>query len=368
MQTLSPDKIAFLLERKQKLARDESVRVIALDEVLATILEKANEFVPSVSGSILLDDPQQKLSGRNPTDLVFASCFGPRSSEILGQRVSSARGIVGQVYRRGKSVLANDTAREPSFDDEYDQRFNYESKTLLCVPIFVERSICGVIELVNKLSSEPYSDSDRKLLEIFAEYISSNFQNILNARQIERMARTDNLTGLLNDRYLYERLKEELGAFKGEECFSVLFLDLDHFKSVNDVHGHLAGSAVLAEYGEVLRQVVGETESLMARYGGDEFVIALPRCSMARARQLGETIRARTQEHVFLAETWGHGRAPLGISGLITVSIGITTWKPKEMTADSLEALASELLNVADQAMYESKAKGRNRLTAAPHG
>jgi diguanylate cyclase (GGDEF)-like protein len=362
MHTLSSQKLAVLLDRRRALAPREEVPVIELDELLSRVLEKANDFVPSVSGSILLDDPRQKLINPTDLDLVFVCCFGPRAMEIVGERIPCTRGIAGMVYQKGVAIMTNDTASGPFFDESVDKKYNHSTQNLLCVPIFIGQSICGVIELVNKLESRPYTNHDRKLVEIFAGYISTSFQNILDARQISRMVHIDHLTGLFNSRYLYEKLKGEISA--AQHPLSLLFLDLDHFKKVNDAHGHLAGSALLSEYSTVLREAVGDANATLARYGGDEFIILLLECCEEKAVQLAQAIREKTEAFVFLTRTWGPGTRPLMLSGQITVSIGATSLP--SVPATSADSVASLMISQADRAMYEAKSRGRNQVHFLP--
>ena len=305
--------------------------------------------------------------GSETPDLIFACAFGPRADQLLGERISSTRGIVGQVYQRGQPVLTNDTAATPTFDNEYDKKLSYQSKSVLCVPIFVGDSICGVIELVNKLQEKPYTDSDRNLLQIFAGYIASSFQNILDASHIEKMVRLDNLTGLFNDRHLHECLREEVATHSAKGLpLSLLFLDLDHFKKVNDTHGHLAGSAVLAEYGGVLRDAVDFPNHTAARYGGDEFVLVLPGCDNATALALAEKIRSVTKRHIFLNSTWGNGRMALNLAHVLTVSIGVGTYVPKGILHErDAESVGLDLLSASDKAMFMAKDNGRNKVFQA---
>src|SRR6185436_15535856 len=124
-----------------------------------------------------------------------------------------------------------------------DKQTRYQTESLVAIPIRIEHEVCGVLELINRRDAMGYSQEDRNLLEIFAGYISISIQNVLDGRQAQEIAKRDNLTGLFNDRYLHIALSDTIRRCSAEDLdMSLLFLDLDFFKRVNDTHGHLAGS------------------------------------------------------------------------------------------------------------------------------
>jgi diguanylate cyclase (GGDEF)-like protein len=370
IECLSPERLAPILERKRSRDTASALPRFPLDAMLISILEKANEFVPSVSGSILLDDPILKsddLASRK--ELVFVCCFGPAARSFIGERISIEKGIVGAVYRTGIAHVTNEAYGDAEFAGEFDRRSGYSTRSVLCVPIRIGGSICGVIELLNRQGEQGYRETEKELLEIFAQYISSTIQNALDAKRIATMVRRDDLTGLSNDRHLHERLPPEVAnAFRGGQPLSVIFLDLDRFKEINDRHGHLAGSATLAEFGRVLRDAVQSEDALLVRYGGDEFVVILPTTGRETALAIAESIRAATESHVFLSTPWGDHEAPLHLGGIVTASLGVSTLKPlrgRRLDETPLHA-GMRLLQTADKAMYLSKSRGKNAATRLP--
>jgi len=223
---------------------------------------------------------------------------------------------------------------------------------------------------MNKRDGTEYQESERELLEIFAQHISSTIQNALDAKKIERMVRIDDLTGLANDRATHERLPQHVADHLGTgQPLSVLFLDLDRFKEINDNHGHLAGSTTLAEFGKLLRETVVRPGATLARYGGDEFVLLLPETGRGEAEAIAADICRATAAHVFLDSPWGEDEEPLHLEGIITASIGVSTLEGmqriKLSRAEQLR-LGIRLLQCADRAMYASKAEGKNRVTFQP--
>jgi diguanylate cyclase (GGDEF)-like protein len=368
--SLSQADLSPILERKRFPQDTRVIPRIPLDTLLVTILDKANEFVPSSSGSILLDDPLQKLQESARRELVFVCCFGELSDRILGRRIPVGHGITGAVYSTGASILTNNAYGTPEFNDELDRRFVYTTKSVLCVAIRIGNSVCGVIELVNKRGGGEYREGERQLLEIFAQYISSTIQNAVDAKKIERMVRMDDLTGLANDRMLLEQLPLEIAeSVQAGRPLSVLFLDLDRFKEINDTHGHLAGSRTLAEFGRLLAGCVDRAGATLSRYGGDEFVILLPCTERAEAAAIAEAIRLETASHVFLDRPWGENEAPLHLGGIITASIGVSTLRTTpdaDCDPGDQNRLAVRLLQNADRALYQAKTSGKNRVIYLP--
>jgi diguanylate cyclase (GGDEF)-like protein len=341
---------------------------IDLDLVLRQILQKAYEFVPSESGSILLDDPFRKVASRKENELVFIATFGHASRDLIGQRLSAKFGIVGRVYQTGAPYLSAAVDDDEFFFAEIDEKLGHKTQSLVCVPIYIGKHVCGVLELINKLDGAPFTDRDKTLLEIFAGYTSFTLQNALDARRAHELAKKDDLTGLYNDRWFNVRLNETLTAARQSGKNAVLiFMDLDRFKVINDCHGHLAGSQVLREVGFLLKRIVQRGDATVARYGGDEFVMILPDTSLDEGMAICEEIRETIKESVFLEREWGFSMPPLRLHGILSASIGLAEHMPSTGN-DPIEQEKSELLRRADAAMYQAKSLGKNRVVVARSG
>src|SRR5436305_2470044 len=183
---------------------------VDLDLVLRQILQKAYEFVPSESGSILLDDPFRKVASRKDNDLVFIATFGTSSRDLIGQRLSAQRGIVGRVYQTGSPYLSTDVKEDEFFFSDIDEKIGHTTHSVVCVPIYIGKHVCGVLELINRLDGHAFTPRDMTLLEIFAGYTSFTLQNALDARRAHELAKKDDLTGLYNDRWFNVRLTETM--------------------------------------------------------------------------------------------------------------------------------------------------------------
>ena len=351
---------------------------IDLDVVLRRILEKAFEFVPSESGSILLDDPRTKKPQRQEHELVFLAAFGTASQGLMGQKLSAHDGIAGRVYQTGTPYLSPNVNKDKFFFSKIDEEIGHKTESIVCVPIYIGKEVCGVLELINRIDQGPFTERDMTLLEIFAGYTSFTVQNALDAKRAHELAKKDDLTGLFNDRWFHVRLTDILldAQVDGHECV-LLFMDLDNFKAVNDCHGHLAGSQVLRETGKLLREIVNREDAILSRYGGDEFVMILPNTSLEVGKQIAEAIRAAIEENSFLGSRYLYGVKETNLAKLVTASIGVAAYDPSDETdahdahmtdIDKLENQKSSLLKRADTAMYEAKALGKNRVAISIAG
>jgi diguanylate cyclase (GGDEF)-like protein len=361
--TLAPDEISRFLMRTRR-QRDFSGWEVRLDAHLREILERANDFVPSAAGSILLDDPRAKLAGAKINRLTFIAVFGEQSEKLLGHRIPTHTGIAGRIYTSGIPYVSPDLASDPYFTGEIDHESGFTSRSIIGVPVIVGESICGVLELVNRLDGLPYEPRDLELLRIFAGYISSSIQNALDAIRGRELARRDDLTGLFNDRFLHSRLREEIERAENDDTdLALLFLDLDNFKAINDTYGHLTGSRTLTEVGALL-QATAPPGAICARYGGDEFVVILPGADATRALMTAEELRARLGAKTYLATAAVEGRPPLGLTN-VTASVGVASYHEHVAARGEVERRENAFLRLADAAMYAAKHRGKDCVVLA---
>jgi len=362
IHTLTKGVIEKFLRRMK--SRDSEISGPELDEVLKEILSKANEFMPSEAGSILLDDPSQKseLLGDPAQNLLyFVACFGLRSEKLLGEKINAGTGIAGHTYLSGSPYMSADASVDEHFNRKIDSKLDAHTRSVLCVPIVIGNSVCGVIELLNRQGHESYSIDDLKLMEIFAGYTSTLIQNSLDAKRNQELTRRDDLTGLFNDRYFHQQLTDDLKEAKDSgKDISLLFMDLDNFKYVNDTLGHLAGSRTLAEVGHLLQSTLEGDDARAIRYGGDEFAMILPGKNRAAASTVAEKVRVAIQDAVFLQRSSSSKDKEYNIKGVITCSIGISSFFEDDIKGETLYDEKIAFIREADRAMYKAKELGKN--------
>jgi diguanylate cyclase (GGDEF)-like protein len=358
--------IELVLKRKRwnELGSD----TVDLKQMFRTILKWANELVPSESGSILLDDPLLKHKTQKQGSLHFVACYGKGSRALTGASLHSNVGIVGRTYTRGKPYISRNVKKDRYFFDKMDKKIKFQTKSIICAPIEIRGSVIGVIELINRLGSINYDRKDLTLLKIFAGYTSTLVQNSLDAKRFRDLSIRDNLTGLYNDRYFYNQLAEDIrSAQDSGGDLSLVFLDIDRFKEVNDTYGHLAGSHLLSELGAILLSFPDREEIFPARYGGDEFVIILPSTDIHSAKKFAKRLKKTLDQYVFFERKVPGTPKALNLKGIITCSMGVSSLKTTPGSRRTVKHLTEALIKRADIAMYASKHLGRNRITLATY-
>src|SRR5258706_13971593 len=204
-------------------------------------------------------------------------------------------GIAGWVAQTGKPTIVNDTQKDPRFAPKFDTKTQFKTRSILCAPLISRGRTIGVVEIINKLGGK-FTQSDLDILLTLVEPCAIAIDNRILFQRTEQLTITDDLTRLFNSRYLNLYIGREIKRCKRHGIpLSVIFLDLDGFKSVNDAHGHLAGSRTLTEVGRILVEAVRESD-ILARYGGGEIVGGLPENPPAGAPLLARTLPPPTQE------------------------------------------------------------------------
>jgi diguanylate cyclase (GGDEF)-like protein len=340
----------------------------APDRFLVTLVRRAMEFVPSEGCALLLDDPVSKEDDRSRNELTVVVTAGSIAEAVIGRRVRPVDGIAGFVYARGERTCVNQVGGAHALSAELDGLLAFPVESVLSVPVVIENHVCGSLVLINRRDDFAFGVRDERLMELFGDTLSLALQNLLDERRAREVARRDSLTALYNDRYFHKKLQQEVErvASAKDTELSLLFLDCDRLKSVNDEHGHLAGSQGLREVAFVLQRVLAETVSLACRYGGDEFTVILVGADIQKAKQVAERIRQAISDWTFLPMAIGPGEPALSLKGVITMSIGVSSFRVHCPQGRSIAEQKNELLRRADSALYLAKTSGKNRVVAAP--
>jgi diguanylate cyclase (GGDEF)-like protein len=289
---------------------------------------------------------------------VPAPCWAVVSSDASGQlSVLADRGLVPEmgsavyaiatwVMNRGQEFAAADLAHDTRVTDA-------SVGAVLAFPLSSRGRRVGALIALDPLPStrEPrLAAGTLRAVRILLEPAAVALDNALLLKRAEALSVTDDLTRLYNSRYLNQVMRRETKrASRSGRPLSLLFIDLDGFKAVNDTHGHLFGSRALVEAAAVIRQSARETD-VVSRFGGDEFALVLPDTGGEGAYAVGERIRERIAAHRFLVGD--------GLDIHLTVSIGVAT-------LPDVAASAEELVQAADKAMYMVKDSGKNGIQAA---
>ena len=261
------------------------------------------------------------------------------------RRVKLGEGCVGQVAMSGALQQVDNLAE--SADPAQVQPVLADARSVVCLPISYADQLLGVLNVESR-KPHAFREEDVLLLRTLADQVASALHNAFVFQKAQEQAITDGLTGVKTHRFFMEALNGEWRrATRVNRSFSLLLLDLDKFKFVNDYFGHLEGDTVLQRVGRILDQNVRRSD-VVSRYGGDEFVVLMPETNAEQAYILGDKLR------LWLAND------PLLREKKITASVGIATYPQHAGTPQ-------ELIQIADASMYLSKHQGGNMIVSADH-
>jgi diguanylate cyclase (GGDEF)-like protein len=311
-------------------------------KVTELIMAKIQQLVPSEAWSMLLVDEEHQ-------ELTFELALGEKGKDVSSFRVKIGEGIAGWVAQTGQPAIVNDVSKDPRFAGKFDSETRFKTRSILCAPLISRGRTIGVVEIINRIGGR-FTHADLEVLLTLVEPCAIALENAMLFQRTEQLTITDDLTKLFNSRYLNLYIGREIKRCKRHGIpLSVIFLDLDGFKGINDSYGHLAGSRTLTEVGAILSQAVRESD-ILARYGGDEFVVVLPETPPSGALVIAERIRRAIESHPFLREQ--------GLSARISASFGIASYPDHALTPEGL-------IQKADQAMYRVKEREKNGIEVA---
>jgi diguanylate cyclase (GGDEF)-like protein len=309
-------------------------------------MEKISDLLqPDTWSLLMLDEKNQEL--------YFEIAIGTGADKLKDVRLKLGEGIAGWVAQHGEPVLVEDVTSDSRFTRRIDEVTHVDTRSVVCVPIKGREQTLGVIELVNCFGKDSFTKDDIPILTSLADYAAIALENARYVQRIHELTITDDCTALYNARHLNFVLDAEIYRSNryGYE-FSVVFLDLDHFKQVNDVHGHLVGSKLLWLIGDVIKGNLRMIDYAF-RYGGDEFVVLLPQTSKQNALMVVRRVKDLLSSKVFFAEE--------GLNIKVTASFGVASFPADGRTR-------KELLRLADEAMYLVKNTTRNNIALAGEG
>jgi diguanylate cyclase (GGDEF)-like protein len=276
--------------------------------------------------------------------------LGMIPEDVPGLRLIENLGALPRAFRD-----ATQPRLEPWQQPQHGWLFDPGLGSVAVLPLRRSDGLVGFLGLGSTDPKRFIADYATDFLSRLATIAAVCLENAVNRERLRLTGLTDALTGLFNRRYLNQRLHEEVArALRHREPLACLFVDADHFKRINDIHGHAAGDRVLADLGRFLRQHLRSSDTA-TRYGGEEFALVLPQTDHANARQLAERIRAGVAARPIQLED--------GEVIRVTVSIGVASLPENPST--NIETAAAALLEDADAAVYAAKRAGRDRVMAA---
>ena len=206
---------------------------------------------------------------------------------------------MGWIAENGKSLIIEDVSKDNRFDGSFDRMSGFKTESIIGVPLKSNGKVFGVIELINKLDHSHFTALDLKLLTTIADFAAIAIEKVYYLARLKKMVNIDPLTGVYNRRFLQFYLEKELQRNKRDKTvLSLLFIDIDSFKKLNDTYGHLAGDEVIKEITSVVSDSIRSADSLF-RFGGDEFLVLLPKTGKDIAEKIRERIISTVSEREF---------------------------------------------------------------------
>jgi diguanylate cyclase (GGDEF)-like protein len=347
-------------------------RTILEKELKEKVVEQKRKTLEAIKSSLLIYQFTEKikktpilttslLSAENETQLFaqaarILTCEGLNYKDVIFLMVEDENLSVCHSTRpvTRKTFPYRDESRYATFIDEQSDAIQAIEGAIL-VPLRSRGNLLGLIEVTlhprERIFFDEYNlvqEWQNDALLTIGDMIALVLDNLRLYREVKHQSITDPLTGLYNRNYFIERLSEEIDrCIRKNRPISMIFVDVDQFKQINDTHGHMAGDNILRDLGEIFKHNLRGYD-FVCRYGGDEFVILLPEVDVEGARKIASKLREVVHEHDFKASEDSPKSIP------VSISLGISVLD-KDLDED-------HFLRSADAALYEAKASGRNRM------
>jgi diguanylate cyclase (GGDEF)-like protein len=360
---LAPRRLAAVEQRNELENEVERLRAeleyrIRFNESLQKFVERISSNNPAETYRLILTNLKELMQAERASLFVFDATTNElilKVADGLSVKISdvgpvrSGTGVAGEVLESGRPLLMAETKSTGRRSSKSDR--NYKSRSFISYPIVIGGRKIGVLNVTDKTAGGSYTQVDLSLLDLLCPQVALALERAEwqeRATEFQLMSITDPLTGLPNRRYLEERLNEELNRSKRYVYeMSFLMIDIDDFKSYNDLNGHQAGDVALQITAHCLKAGLRAAD-VASRYGGEEFSILLPQTSMAEAAVIAERMR-----EIVATTEYPYGKSqPLGH---VTISIGVSTVTGNISTAERVIA-------AADRALYNAKSQGKNRV------
>jgi diguanylate cyclase (GGDEF)-like protein len=309
-------------------------QTLKLEQILLIIMEKMTGFFSPEQWSMLMVDEKAQ-------ELYYPPIAAAENSESLKDlRIPIGQGLAGYVAQTGTPLFVPDVSIDTQWGDFARARPELNIQAIACIPIIYGEKTLGVIQLLNS-KVDMMSDYSQNFIRTLCAFAGIAMHNAHSIELIHELTITDDCTGLFNARHLYTLLDEQLALSAGSKGhqFSLLFVDLDRFKQVNDTHGHLIGSRLLSEVGGLMKRVLGPDNACF-RYGGDEFVALLPNLGKKAAIDATMQLWEQLRNERFLSGA--------GLNLPLAGSFGLATF-PED--GDTIQAI----IRAADTQMYAAK-------------
>jgi diguanylate cyclase (GGDEF)-like protein len=311
-----------------------------LTSILRIIRSYMEQYIEADFWALLMVEPQRQF-------LYYVSTEGEEDPRLTDMRVKMGEGLAGWVARHGETLIIPEADTDTRLGAAA-KNSAFSVRSAIGLPIRGRKETHGVLAIFNP-HLEEQSDYTIAFLNILVDYAAIAIENAQEVTRAQRLTITDDVTDLFNSRHLYSELERTLDISRTQaKPLSLVFLDLDRFKRVNDEHGHLVGSELLGRVGKRIRELCRPSD-LCFRFGGDEFVILMPGTTREEALRMTQSI------HLSLARTTFKVGHHLELN--VEASAGIAAYPGDGRTTHAI-------LSAADKRMYHVKSSGRGRVEA----
>lgn len=324
-------RLSFFVEIAKSIARARTI-----DETLHEIMHHIGEIFAPLNWSILLKNPRTG-------NLTFVLVVGQNSAKLRGLQLPKGEGIAGWIAETGQPLIVEDVSKDHRFSARVDRFTGFTTQSIIGVPLKSHERVFGVVELINKLNGESFKPFDLKVLTTITDFAGIAIEKAYYSRALKRLATIDALTGAYNRGAFEKQYAQESEMCKRYDIpLSLLMIDVDRFKEINDTRGHLMGDQVLKNLVELLHESVRKVDSVY-RYGGDEFVVLMPNTPKEQAQEVKKRILRRLEYQNSLRPEVPY-----------TVSIGLHSM-------DTRTGSEAGLLELLDMDLYKEKEKKYHR-------
>ncbi|MCJ8268342.1 MAG: sensor domain-containing diguanylate cyclase [Psychrosphaera sp.] len=318
-------RLCFFVEMAKAISRSQTI-----EQTLDKVMEQIGSIFTPEHWSLLLKDP-------DTGDLKFAVVEGENADKLNEYILPMGEGIAGWIVAHRRSVIIEDVSKDTRFSDRMDAVTEFTTNSIIGVPLISGDKVFGVIELINKINGKPFTPYELKILSTIADFAAIAIEKAYFSNTLKKLARNDPMTGLYNRGSFEYFLNTELEAHKRyKRDLSLLMIDVDDFKHINDSYGHPIGDEVLKTLADIIRESV-RTVDKACRYGGDEFIVVLPDAKKADSDVVRQRIKTK------ISEENTRNRIPK-----FSVSIGI-----HELSDDD----NTPILSLLDDDLYSEKEK-----------
>ncbi|MFK5985506.1 MAG: sensor domain-containing diguanylate cyclase [Pseudomonadota bacterium] len=290
-------RLSFFVDIAKSISRSNTI-----DETLEQVMKNIGEIFTPRNWSLLLKEP-------NSDTLKFAIVIGEGSDNLVGKTLLIGEGVAGWIAEKKESVIIDNVQSDERFSGRVDAFTGFETTSIIGVPLCSGDKVFGVIELINKINGHHFTSMELKILTTIADFAAIAIEKAYYSRALRKLASCDSMTGLYNrgsfDKFLSNEL---LLKERYDTPLSLLMLDIDDFKLINDNFGHQAGDQVILSLAKILKAAIREVDKA-CRYGGDEFIIILPNTN----QQQCEVLRQRIKDMIQYENTL-NGNIPFKVS------------------------------------------------------